>query len=73
MLFRSLPDGDGLDIIRAAHAQDPKLPVIVVTAFASRAARDAAVASGASAFLPKPFPASALLRLVEDELERSTH
>ena len=67
-----LPDGDGLDIIQAAHARDPKVPVIVVTAFASRAARAAAQASGASAFLAKPFPASALLRLVHDELERST-
>ena len=68
-----LPDGDGLGIIRAARALDPPAPVIVVTAFASRAARDAALASGASAFLAKPFPASALLRLVHDELERSTH
>ena len=68
-----LPDGDGLDIIRAARARDPQVPVIVVTAFASRAARDAALASGASAFLAKPFPASALLQLVHDELERSTH
>ena len=67
-----LPDGDGLDILRAARARDPQVPVIVVTAFASRAARDAALASGASAFLSKPFPASALLRLVHDELERST-
>jgi two-component system, repressor protein LuxO len=68
-----LPDGDGLDIIRAARAQEPQVPVIVITAFASPAARDAALASGASAFLAKPFPASALLRLVHDELERSTH
>ena len=68
-----LPDGDGLDIIRAARALDPPAPVIVVTAFASRAARDAALASGATAFLAKPFPASALLRLVHDELGRATH
>jgi two-component system repressor protein LuxO len=67
-----LPDGDGLDLVRAARARDPQVPVIVVTAFASRSARDAALASGASAFLAKPFPASALLRLVHDELERST-
>ena len=67
-----LPDGDGLDIIRAAHARTPQVPVIVVTAFASQAARDAALASGASAFLAKPFPASALLQLVHDELQRST-
>lgn len=68
-----LPDGNGLDIIQAARAREPKIPVIVVTAFASRAASDAALASGAAAFLAKPFPASALLRLVHDELERSTH
>ena len=68
-----LPDGDGLDIIRAARALDPPAPVIVVTAFASRAARDAAQASGATAFLAKPFPASALLRLVHDELGRAAH
>ncbi len=67
-----LPDGNGIDIIRAARAREPRVPVIVVTGFPSRAARDAAVASGASAFLAKPFDASALLRLVHDELERST-
>ena len=67
-----LPDGDGLDIVRAAYACAPRIPVIVVTAFASGAARDAARSSGASAFLAKPFVASVLLRLVHDELERST-
>ena len=65
-----LPDGDGIGIIRAARALDPPSPVIVVTAFASPAARDAVLASGASAYLAKPFPASALLRLVQDELGR---
>jgi DNA-binding response OmpR family regulator len=68
-----LPDGDGIGIILAARALDPPAPVIVVTAFASRAARDSALASGAAAFLAKPFPASALLRLVHDELGRTTH
>jgi two-component system, repressor protein LuxO len=66
-----LPDGDGLDIVRAARAHTPQIPVIVVTAFASRAARDAARASGASAFIAKPFVASMLLRHVHDEIERS--
>ena len=67
-----LPDGDGMGIIRAARALDPPPPVIVVTAFASQAVRDAALASGASAFLAKPFPAAVLLRLVQDELGRVT-
>jgi len=67
-----LPDGDAIGLIRAARALEPPAPVIVVTAFASMAVRDAARASGASAFLSKPFATSALLRLVHDELERST-
>jgi DNA-binding response OmpR family regulator len=72
ILDLKLPDGDGLDILRAARALDPPVPVIVVTAFATRAAREAAVVAGAAAFLPKPFVASALLRLVRDELEPIT-
>ena len=68
-----LPDGDGLDIVRAAKALDPPVPVIVVSAFATRAAREAALAAGAAAFLAKPFAASALLHLVRDELDHVTH
>jgi len=65
-----LPDGDGLDIIRAAKAIHPPVPVIVVTSFASAASRRAARASGAAAFLTKPFSASELLELVRIEFER---
>src|SRR5262252_8321924 len=65
-----LPDGDGLDIIRAAKAIHPPVPVIVVTSFASAASRRAARASGAAAFLTKPFSASELLELVRIGFER---
>lgn len=65
-----LPDGDGLDIVRAAMATRPPVPVIVVTSFASAASRQAARASGAAAFLTKPFSASELLKLVRIEFER---
>ncbi len=68
-----LSDGDGLDIVRAARTLDRPVPVIVVTAFATAAAREAALAAGASAFLAKPFVASALLRLVCDEFDHVTH
>ena len=64
-----LSDGDGLDIVRAAQALDPPVPVIVVTAFGTHAAREAAITAGAAAFLAKPFVSSALLRLVHDELD----
>jgi len=64
-----LPDGDGLDIVRAARATAPyPTPSIVVTGFASEASRAAALAAGASGYLAKPFGAAALVSLVEGML-----
>ena len=68
-----LPDGDGLDLIRTARALDPPVPVIVVTAFPTKAAREAALAAGAGAFVAKPFAADALLSLVRGSLEHATN
>jgi DNA-binding response OmpR family regulator len=65
-----LPDGNGLDVIRAASTLDPPPPVIVVTGFASRAAREAALASGARVFLAKPFSIAEFSHVVEDLMER---
>ena len=65
-----LPDGDGLDIVRAAKAHHPPVPVIVVTSFGSAASWRAARTSGAAAFLTKPFSVSELLELVRIEFER---
>lgn len=60
-----LPDGDGLDIARAARAlPPPSPPVIIVTAYGWAGAREASMAAGASAFVLKPFSATALGALV---------
>jgi DNA-binding response OmpR family regulator len=68
-----LPDGDGLDIVRAARACLHPPPVIVVTGFASGQSRLQALAAGATAYLAKPFSTSALTSLVRETLaERST-
>jgi CheY-like chemotaxis protein len=68
-----LPDGDGLDIIRAARALDPAPPVVAVTAYVLRDTREAVLASGAEAFLAMPFGIAELSRLVDDLiLHRST-
>ena len=64
-----LPDGDGLDVVRAARGRPTPTAVIVVTGFASRAQRDAAIAAGATAFLAKPFATQALTELVRSLLE----
>ena len=60
-----LPDGDGLDIVRAARRSPAPIPVVVVTGFASEQSRVAALAVGASAYLVKPFAASEFSALVE--------
>jgi DNA-binding response OmpR family regulator len=66
-----LPDGDGLDLVRAARRTPTPTPAIVVMGFASEAARTAALAAGASAWLAKPFATSAFTALVEQTLAGS--
>jgi len=59
---RQLPDGDGLDVLRAALAVDT--PVIMVTGYGSAATRRLALDEGAVGFLAKPFSTHDLLELV---------
>ncbi len=66
-----LPDGDGLDLVRAARALTSPPPVLVATALASRTARQAALAAGAAAFLAKPFATDAFSRLVNELMGRA--
>jgi DNA-binding response OmpR family regulator len=63
-----LPDGDGLDIVRAARRTPTPTPSLVVTGFASEASRAAALAAGAAGYLAKPFAASNLVSLVQGTL-----
>jgi DNA-binding response OmpR family regulator len=63
-----LPDGDGLDVVRAARALPTPPPVLVATVLGSRASRQTALAAGATAFLAKPFATEAFSSLVEDLL-----
>lgn len=63
-----LPDGDGLDVVRAARTARVPAPSIVVTGFPSAESRQAAMAAGASAFVVKPFSASGLAQVVSQVL-----
>jgi DNA-binding response OmpR family regulator len=60
-----LPDGSGLDVVRAATAATPRTPVVVVTGFPSPAARQAALDAGAAAFIAKPFSVRSFTALVD--------
>jgi DNA-binding response OmpR family regulator len=59
---RQLPDGDGVEVLRAALAC--RTPVIMVTGYGSVATRRLSLEEGAAGFLAKPFSAHELLELV---------
>jgi DNA-binding response OmpR family regulator len=63
-----LSDGDGLDVVRAAHSARAPLPVIVVTGYPSAENRRAALAAGATMFVAKPFAAAMLLAAIRSSL-----
>ncbi len=61
-----LPDGDGLDVVRAAAAALRPAAAIVITGFPSEATRRAALEAGAAAYFAKPFSAPKLLETVRE-------
>ena len=64
-----LPDGDGLDLVRAARGARHPMPVIVVTGYPSDETRRAALAAGATTFLAKPFAAMVLLAAIRSSVD----
>jgi DNA-binding NtrC family response regulator len=65
-----MPNGSGLDVLRAAKAADADVPVIVMTAFGSIDEAVQAMKDGAQDFLQKPVDSNHLLLLVERTLEQ---
>lgn len=64
-----LPDIDGLGVLRAAKRQDPGLPVIIFTAYATIETALQAVREGAVDYIAKPFSKEQLELIVERSLE----
>jgi PAS domain S-box-containing protein len=62
-----MPVMDGLEATRTLrrHAAFKDLPIIVISASASKSDEETALAAGATAFLPKPIHATALFALLE--------
>jgi len=65
-----MPNGSGLDVLRAARAADGNIPVIVMTAFGSIDEAVQAMKDGAQEFLQKPVDSNHLLIIVERALEQ---
>ena len=66
-----MPNGSGLDVLRAARAADMDVPVVVMTAFGSIDEAVQAMKDGAHDFLQKPVDSNHLLLLVERALEQA--
>ena len=66
-----MPNGSGLDVLRAARSADGTIPVIVMTAFGSIDEAVQAMKDGAHDFLQKPVDSNHLLLLVERALEQA--
>jgi DNA-binding NtrC family response regulator len=66
-----MPNGSGLDVLRAAKDADNDTPVIVMTAYGSIDEAVQAMKDGAHDFLQKPVDSNHLLLLVERALEQS--
>jgi two-component system C4-dicarboxylate transport response regulator DctD len=63
-----LPGRSGLETLRAMRERRPRLPIVMITGYATPANADLVLEAGATAFLPKPFDESELLTLVRHVL-----
>jgi DNA-binding NtrC family response regulator len=65
-----MPELDGMDLLRRAHAIDPAMPVIMITAFSTIESAVAAIKEGAFDYLPKNFSVEQLRVSVERALRQ---
>lgn len=66
-----LPDGDGLEVLRACQGRPHRPPFILVTAYASVETAVQAMREGALDYVTKPFDPDEVAALVERALSRS--
>lgn len=65
-----MPEGSGIDVLRASKSANSDVPVIVMTAYGSIDEAVQAMKDGAHDFLQKPVDSNHLLLLVERALEQ---
>lgn len=70
LLDLRLPDLDGMEVLEQIHAEDPRLPVIMVTGHGSERRAVEAVQSGAFNYIPKPIDPDELLATLREAVEK---
>lgn len=72
-----MPGADGMDLLKVARAQDPDMPVLLLTGFPTVDTAVAALKSGATDYLTKPIDVDELLvvaeRALRDRAMRAEH
>jgi two-component system, OmpR family, alkaline phosphatase synthesis response regulator PhoP len=71
ILDLSLPGINGLDVCRSVREEDPRLPILILTARADERDRVEGLAAGADDYLTKPFNLEEFLLRVRGMLRRS--
>ena len=70
LLDLELPDADGLEVLKELRAEQPELPVMILTAHDSLANAIESIKLGAYHFLPKPYAVEELISLCRRALEQ---
>src|SRR5499433_4282687 len=65
----SLPDRNGIDLLKDIRRQDPHLPIVLITAYGSIEMARAAFKSGAMDYITKPWSNDELLAQVAQAVE----
>jgi DNA-binding response OmpR family regulator len=66
----SLPDSNGIEVVRHARAKSALMPIIVMSGANTRGMNEAALAAGANLCLLKPVSIAELTRVIADALKR---
>ncbi len=69
LLDMKLPDGSGLDVLKTLKAEDPAVPVVMMTAYAELETAVEAMKIGAYDFIAKPYSADKLRITISNALE----
>ncbi len=73
LLDLSLPDQNGLDVLKQLHQQFPKLPIIILSTYPEEQYAVRSLRAGAAGYVNKGCPTGVLKETIEKALEGKRH